>query len=380
MTNKENAIRRSFLLDEQTLMLNQAMAAGRKLTSAEEQKFAQMSLEINSINSRPTTDIFVPGMATNPSNSKQLSPEYTEAFWNAIKTRNFTNATLAEGGDAQDGSYLVPSQTDPSIAPMAQIECAARRLSNVIVTDMDIKFGYQASKSVAAAKAESTSAGNNAFASNAPTFNSTTLSAYMGGDSVTASWELLQDVKLASQFVSEDLTRAVVAYEENKFVNGSGSGEPLGYLNGCTAANTAALSIDAILDLTGALKQSYYAGASFLANRQTIIALYKNQIANNQYQQFITYDNQGNCRLLGWPVEFSSTMPVYSVSPSTHGAVLFGNFKAGWVLGDRGSSDLRIKVLDQIGALNGLTTILGFRRSDQRCRIQESVMALTVNG
>ena len=197
---------------------------------------------------------------------------------------------------------------------------------------------------------------------------------------MAASWELLQDVGALTSFVTADLNRAVYNYEENKFINGSGSGEPLGYLNGATSANSASLSVNAVLDLTAALKQAYYQNASFLMNRQTLISLIKAQIATSQYQTFVTWEAGGAARLFGYPVQFSSQMPVYSASPSTNGAILFGDFSAGWVIGDRGGSAIRAKVLDQVAALNGQTVILGYRRTDQRCIIAEAVQAMTVTG
>jgi HK97 family phage major capsid protein len=200
----------------------------------------------------------------------------------------------------------------------------------------------------------------------------------MAGDSVPVSWELLQDSKALSQFLVGDLNRAVYNYEESKFISGSGTGEPLGYLNGATAAATEALGINAILDLEGSLRAAYYSGASFLFNRQEFNRLRKAQLAAGQYMSYIT--NAGTDFFLdGYPVKFSTAMPVYMASPATTGAVLFGNFAAGWTIGDRGGSDIRIKVLDQIAALNGQTIVLGYRRTDQRCRIQESVQLLTTN-
>jgi HK97 family phage major capsid protein len=291
-------------------------------------------------------------------------------IWNA--------ASLSEGGTAADGSYLVPSITDPTIAALAPIEASARKLSQVITTDMDIKLPYQASKSVAAVKAESKDTGTTLFATNVPTFATTTLTAFMAGDSVVVSWELMQDSKALSQFLNDDLNRAVYNYEETKFVTGSGTGEPLGYINGATASATGTLSINAIMDLESSLRSAYYPSASFLFNRQEFNRLRKAQLAANQFQTYI--NNVGSQFYLdGYPVNFSTAMPVFVASPATTGAVLFGDFAAGWTIGDRGSSDIYIKVLDQIAALNGQTVILGYRRTDQRCRIQESVQMLTTN-
>ena len=325
------------------------------------------------------SDVFVPN-TDGKSAKKVFSAEYNTAFWNYIRTRKFDNSALSEAGTVADGSYLVPTMTDPTIPALAVIEASARKLSQVITTEMDIKLPYQASKTVAAAKSESTDEGTNAFPTNVPTFNTTTLSAYMAGDSVAVSWELLQDVGALAAFVTADLNRAVFNYEENKFINGSGSGEPLGYLNGVSTPRSASLSIDSVLDLTGDLNKAYYANAKFLGNRQTLIALIKAQIAANQFQTFITFDADGTMRLLGYEVNFSSDMPVYAASPAVDGSLLFGDFAAGWVIGDRGGSAIRAKVLDQVAALNGQTVVLGYRRTDQRCRIQEAVRALSITG
>ena len=402
------------LLDAQERMLNSAREAQKTLDAAQETEFANMQTKVDELNKDiarfeaidkgkrevgVTSDVFVPEVKGNTKKfyalgkgcdgvPTEVTADYATAFWNqfkenkgtTLKNGTFTMAALGEGGTAADGSYLVPSQTDPSIPNLAVIEAAARKLSRVITTEMDLKLPYQSAKTVAAQKSESTNSGTNAFATNVPQFNTTTLTAYMGGDSMYVSWELMQDVKALAAFVTADLQRAVFNYEENAFINGDGSGEPLGYLNGATAAATTSLTIDNILDLTGDLKEAYYSNASFLFNRQELIRLYKAQIAASQFQTYITYDPNGQTRLLGFPVAFSTQMPVYVASPEANGAVLFGDFNAGFVIGDRGDSNIRVKVLDQIAALNGQTVVLGYRRTDQRCILQEAVQMLTTNG
>ena len=389
MNTQELNKKKAELLSAQEAVLNAAVESHSKLTEAQETTFANMTAEISNIDraikvagerkliAEPTSTVYVP---TVTEKKHVMSAEYKSAFWNAIQTKNFTNAALAEGGTAADGSYLVPAQTDPTIPNLAQIESSARSLSMVIPTSMDIKLPYQSAKTVVAAKSESTNSGTNAFATNVPQFNTTTLTAYMAGDSVAVSWELLADVEALASFVTQDLNREVVAYEENMFIGGSGTGQPLGYLNGATAANSAALSINAVLDLTGDLRQAYYANAKFLMHRQTLIAVLKAQIAASQFQQYVTWEANGKATLLGYEVNFSSQMPVYASSPAQIGAIAFGDFKAGWVIGDRGGNAIRAKVLDQVAALNGQVVVLGYRRTDQRCRIQEAVQLMSVVG
>ncbi len=60
--------------------------------------------------------------------------------------------------------------------------------------------------------------------------------------------------------------------------------------------------------------------------------------------------------------------------------MLFGDFAKGYLIGERGGSALRIKVLDQDStlALNGQIAILGWLRADGRVRRSEAIQGYTV--
>jgi HK97 family phage major capsid protein len=390
--------RKKELLDAQEKMLNAASEAKVALTPAQEEQFASHTKEIEAINVSlarfeaiakgkreigvPKQEVLISGVNAKVKTYSNCTPEYADAFWKSMSTsfRNTNSLAEVSTGAAADGSYLVPSQTDPSIPNLAIIEASARKLSRVITTEMDLKLPYQAAKSTAAAKAESYTVSGTAFSQSVPTFNTTTLTAYMGGNSIYVSWELLQDVKALSAFITAELNRAVFTYEENAFINGNGTTAPLGYVNGATAQATASLTSNTILDLIAALNKQYYAGASFLFNRSEFHRLYKAQIAASMFQTWVTYDANGQARLLGFPVAFSSQLATYTASPAVDGYVLFGDFASGWVIGDRGDSNIRVKVLDQVAAVNGQTILLGYRRTDQRCILAESVQLLTTSG
>lgn len=182
------------------------------------------------------------------------------------------------------------------------------------------------------------------------------------------------------------MARAIRVAEETAFISGSGTGQPQGYLGNATTAvgatitaGAGALSINNILDTMGTLNRAYYNNATWLVNRQEAVRLFKAQLAANQYQTFFTFDTDGAWRLLGFPMEFSAALPVYNGSPVTNGAWLFGDFASFAVIGDRGDSSIKIKVLDQVAALNGQTVILGYRRVDQRVILQEAVIQLNTN-
>ena len=392
MTSKELNARKNELLNEQERILNSATEAKRKLTDVEETQFAAHTAEITSIDQTvarfeaiakgrkevgaPTTEVFVP--KTSKSGKQVLSAEYCEAFWNMFKNRSFQNtANLYEGSNA-GGGYLVPVTVDGTIVPLAAIESAMRKLALVIPTSMDIKLPAQLSKTAAAAKSESSTI-NNSFGGTNPTFTQVTLSAYMAGAVVPVSFELAQDVPALQAFLNADILRGISNYEEDKFINGSGDGEPMGILNGATAAQTAALSAAASLDILGTLPAAYYDNASFLMNRKTGIALRKVQLAANQYNNYWTSVGSQDF-LHGYKVVYSSKMPVYAASPAVTGAIAFGDFATCATIGDRGGNAVSIKVLDQVSALDGVIQVLGYRRTDMRVRVAEAVSLWSVNG
>ncbi len=411
--------RKKEILSAQETMLRNAVDTKTSLSAADESAFANMTNELDAINTNLTryaaiergkTEVAAPrsdAVITDASASKfyamggyrtptamvNATPEYVQGFWQSLRSKSdherflIQNASLGESGSASAGGALVPVSTDPSIPALAIEETIARSLSRVITTQMNLNLPYQAALTVAALKPESSSSGINSFASNAPGFNTTTLASYVVGDSVTASWELLQDAKAAADFITMDLARSIRVKEENLFVTGTGVGQPQGYLGNATVAagasitaGAATLGIDPIIDVMGSLNRAYYAGAQWLVNRQEFNRLLKAQVAANQYQTFVTFDPNGAARLFGYNVAFSAEMPVFAASPATEGAWLFGDFNAFAVIGDRGDSNIRIKVLDQVSALNGQTVVLGYRRTDQRVLLGQAVVQLSTNG
>jgi len=409
--------RKQEILNAQEVMLKKAHEAKIQLTDSENAQFDNFTKELDVLNitlkrvadiEKGKAEVGAPNetaVISNSTNAKfwamggyresttlDVNDGYVKQFYASLKDKSafdrfmFANAALGEAGSTAAGGALVPIRTDPSIPNLQIEETTARSLSTVVTTDMDINLPYQAVKTGAALKAESNSSGTNAFAETDPTFATTKLASYVIGGKVTASWELLEDVKAASQFIPADLQRAIRAKEEFYFIGGSGTNQPQGYLgNGTTAAGpdvtagAATLGINPLLDTVSTLNKAYYSNASWLVNRQEFNRLLKKQIAASQFQTFVTFDPSGAARLFGYPVAFSAEMPVFVASPAVNGTWMFGDFKSYAVIGDRGDSNIRIKVLDQVAALNGQTVILGYRRVDQRILLAESVVQLNTN-
>jgi HK97 family phage major capsid protein len=59
--------------------------------------------------------------------------------------------------------------------------------------------------------------------------------------------------------------------------------------------------------------------------------------------------------------------------------LLFGDFRAGYLIGDRGGSELNLKVLDQTAlALEGIIQMLTYRRGDGRVRRSEALQQYNI--
>jgi HK97 family phage major capsid protein len=281
-------------------------------------------------------------------------------------------------GSSSAGGYAVPLVVDDQIVPLAPQEMSVRKIAQVIPTTMDIKIPTKQSFSTATAKAETSS-----FTESEPTIGQFTLSAYMAGVLQEISWELAQDVPAFQAFAVDDMLLAQAMYEENLFVNGTGSGQAQGLVGNVGAGygpqepdtNGNTVSIAGILNLIGTLNEAYHPNASFLMQRQTGVILRKAQMISNLFfQAFTTIGGQDY--LFGYPVNYSAYMPAAARGNTP---VIFGDFKRGYIIGDRGGSGINVKVLDQPLASQGLLQLLAYRRTDGRVRRSEALQAYTVS-
>jgi HK97 family phage major capsid protein len=307
---------------------------------------------------------------------KRFAAEYASEFYEYIQSNGKKiGAALYEGSES-GGGYAVPVIVDDQIVPLAPQEQAVRRLATVLPTVSDIKIPIKASFGTASAKAETTSFGESEL-----TLSQVTLSAFMAGIQENISWELAQDVPTFQATTVDDMVLAQQMYEENLYVNGTGSGQAQGLIGNVGAGvteepdtNGNLVSISGTLDLTGKLNAVYHPGASWLMSRPTSIIIRKAQVESNLFNP--AWTRQGNQDYLhGYPVFYSASMPAAARGSSP---VLFGDFKRGYIIGDRGGSGINVKVLDQPLATQGLLVLLAYRRTDGRVRRSEAIQEYTI--
>lgn len=88
-----------------------------------------------------------------------------------------------------------------------------------------------------------------------------------------------------------------------------------------------------------------------------------------------TRDPDGVDRFLGYPVAYSDQMPSASRGNTS---IIFGSFKSGYVIGDKGGTPLQLKIAWLMFALHGPILVIAFRRTDGRARRTEALQAYTV--
>lgn len=391
---------RAFAQNKADSILRAAESANRELTETESSEIdtamaavTAITPQIAKIESRNTVQQFLVGgkliqaagnlrQARTPDAPVVLSEDYYNDFFTWIGSRGQqVNAALYEGSGPA-GGYVVPVVVEGQVVPLAPVEMGVRTVATVIPTATDIKIPTQSTFGTAAAKAES-GGSTNSFAESDPTLNQFTLSAFMAGISHTISWEIAQDVPSFQQFCITDMVLAQQMFEGNLYVNGNGTGQAQGLIGntgtgvtGVAAGSDSYASelLGATFDVLGKLNAAYHPGAGWLMSRATGVVIRKAQMQANLFAPVWTREN-GQDYLHGYPVTFDGNMPAVA---TTKTPLLFGNFRAGYVIGDRGGSGINVKILDQPLATSGQLILLAYRRTDGRVRRSEAIQAITL--
>ena len=313
--------------------------------------------------------------------NKALGKDYADSFhaWLSSGGQQM-NSALYEGSNVA-GGFAVPVEVAGEIVPLAPPEMSIRKLATIIPTLSDIRIPRKATFSVAAGKLES-GATLNSFEESSPTLDQITLSAFMAGILMKLSWEVVQDVNSFQSWAINDMLTAQQTYEESLYISGTGNAQAQGLIGnvgtGVTEspdANGNIVSLDGILDLVGSLNAVYHENASFLMARPTSIGIRKAQRQSNLFEPAFTRSN-GQDYLYGYPVAYSAAMPA-----TLPGAcpVLFGDFKQGYIIGDRGGDGINVKLLDQPWAPQGQVGLICFRRMDGRVRRSEAIQSYNIH-
>jgi HK97 family phage major capsid protein len=177
--------------------------------------------------------------------------------------------------------------------------------------------------------------------------------------------------------------------EGQLLATGTGTGQPQGVFGntghgtGAAYALTGAATdstqlLNSLFDVTATLKGTYQANASWIMSRATGLAIRRAQMQTNIFVPVATVDADGTERILGRPVFYDVNAPALPTA-TTAGVtpVLFGDFKAGNLIGVRGGAGINVKILDQPWAAQGQMGLLVYRRIDSRVRLPEAIQQIS---
>jgi HK97 family phage major capsid protein len=312
---------------------------------------------------------------------------------NGAFTKGGVSAAMYEGSGGSSngaGGYAISIPTVEQIVPLAMPDLGIFDAASVVPTSTDIKIPQAASFGTATLKAEST--GTTAtFGGTDPALGQIELSAFMAGALRIASWELLQDVQAFQSYIVDDLLKSQRILEGQLLASGTGTNQAQGVFgntgNGTGtayqltgAATDGQVLLNAVFDVTATLRGQYQAGAVWVMARATGLAIRRAQMQANLFVPVVTTDPDGTERILGKPVFYDVNAPAL---PSTTSAgvlpILYGDFKAGYIIGVRGGAGINVKLLDQPWAAQGQLGILAYRRMDARVRRSEAIQSVKIS-
>lgn len=294
------------------------------------------------------------------------SKEYKNAILSAMRS-NFRNVSniLQEGVDG-DGGYLVPEEYDKRLIEVLEGENIMRGLATTITTSGLHKINIAATKPAAAWIEE-----GGALTFGDATFDQIYLDAYKLHVAIKVTEELLYDNAFGLEnYIITQFGKALANAEEDAFLNGDGTGKPLGIFaetggGQVVSTLTAAIKSDDLIDLVYGLKRPYRKNASFIMNDATLASLRKLKDNNGAYIWQPSYKEGEPDRVLGYAVHTSSFAP--------ENAIAFGDYSY-YNIGDRGSRSFA--ELRELFAGNGMIGYVAKERVDGKLVLPEAVKIL----
>ena len=343
-------------------MMEDMDALGKEIKRMEKQE--AMDKELNLAISTPLTA--KPQTGAMAEKKGRASDAYREAMLVALRSQfKQVRDVLQEGVDT-DGGYLVPEEYDSRLIDILNEENIMRNLGHKITTSGDHKINIAATKPAAAWIDE-----GEALTFGDATFSQTLLDAHKLHVAIKVTEELLYDnaFNLESYIITE-FGKALANAEEDAFLNGDGTGKPLGLFaetGGGTLAETltAGIKSDDMISLIYALKRPYRKSASFIMNDQTLIALRKLKDSNGAYIWQPSYQAGESDRILGYAIHTSAYAPKV--------AIAFGDYSY-YNIGDRGTRSM--SVLRELFAGNGMIGYVAKERVDGKLILPEAVQIL----
>ncbi len=344
---------------------------GKEIARLERQE--ALDAELNKPLNNPIKDR--PG-ANGEIKTGRSSDEYKKAFWNVMRAKapHYDIVNALQIGTDSEGGYLVPDEFERTLVEALEEQNIFRTLAKVITTSSgDRKIPVVASKGTASWVDE-----EGTIPESDDAFGQVSIGAYKLATMIKVSEELLSDnVFNLEQYIAKEFARRIGTKEEEAFFIGDGVGKPTGIFSaaggaelGVTAAGTAAITMDELMDLYYALKSPYRKNSSFIMNDATVKAVRKLKDNNGNYlwQPSVTAGTPDT--ILTRPVITSAYAPVIAAGAKS---IAFGDFSYYWVADRQGRS---FKRLNELYAATGQVGFMATQRVDGKLILPEAIKVL----
>lgn len=287
---------------------------------------------------------------------------YNNAFWNTMRGKHDRPTDMNEGGNDSAG-YIVPSEFNDKYTKALEKENIFRKLGTVVNTNAR-EGTINVITSIGTAE---WLRGMTAIPESSDGFKQVSVDSYkLAALSRIKSYFVSDNDFDIEAYLENEFARRFGRAEENAFINGNGTDEPTGILNGgeigVTTKKDANLSYDDVIQLYFSLKPEHRGNAVWLMNDETAFHLRTLKDENGNY----LWNNNDNT-ILGKPVYFSNYM---SNIESGKMPIAFGDFSYYWIVQRQ---PLTIKILKELFVINNEIGFTGYERLDGKLILPEAV-------
>ena len=313
-----------------------------------------------------------PGAGAAPEKTGRASDAYRKAALQAMRTGFHQVSDILQEGVDTDGGYLVPEEWDKRLIDVLNEENIMRGLATTLKTSGEHKINIAATKPTAAWIEEG---GELQFTD--AKLGQKILDAHKLHVAIKITEELLYDNAFNLEaYITTQFGKALANAEEDAFLNGDGTGKPVGLFHETKGGETAItltgtkIASDDVLNLIYKLKRPYRQKASFIMNDQTLADLRKLKDNNGAYLWQPSYQAGEPDRLCGYGIHTSAFAPTVEAGKPV---MAFGDYSY-YNIGDRGSRSFQ--PLRELFAGNGMIGYVAKERVDGLLILPEAVQVM----
>ena len=326
--------------------------------------------ELNKPMASPLTER--PSAGAETEKTGRASDAYRKAALQAMRTGFHQVSDILQEGVDTDGGYLVPEEWDKRLIDVLNEENIMRGLATKLKTSGEHKINIAATKPTAAWIEEG---GELQFTD--AKFGQKILDAHKLHVAIKITEELLYDNAFNLEaYITTQFGKALANAEEDAFLNGDGTGKPVGLFHETKGGETAItltgtkIASDDVLNLIYKLKRPYRQKASFIMNDQTLADLRKLKDNNGAYLWQPSYQAGEPDRLCGYGIHTSAFAPTVEAGKAV---MAFGDYSY-YNIGDRGSRSFQ--PLRELFAGNGMIGYVAKERVDGLLILPEAVQVM----